>query len=148
MANTINLSQFGQPQQQNMQYGQPIQQDQLGSAFMDMAQQRRGGQPQPGSLGAQFQLGKDYQNIGMGFQNAFTQTPQQVDPLGSFFMQNRQQSPQFNSFQNVMNNQTAMQQQPPMGSIMGVGAQPQQAMSQPQQQVGGFLSRGIFRGLV
>lgn len=146
MANMIDLSQFGQPQQQNMQYGQPTG-NPMGIAFGNMVQQQRGGQPQPGSLGAQFQLGKDYQNLGMDFQNAFSQTPQQVNPLGAFFMQNRHQSPQFNSFQNVMNNQNAMQQHPPMGSIMGVGAQ-QQPMSQPTQQGGGFLSRGIFGGLV
>ncbi len=167
MANMIDLSQFGQPTQQNMQYGQPTnqpqmmmmrggsvnpspqmqnQQDPLGAAFMNMVQQKRGGQPEQGSLGAQFQLGKDYQNLGMDFQNAFSQTPQQVNPMAAFFMQNRPHSPQFNSFQNVISNQNAMQQQPPMGSIMGVGAQ-QTPMSQPTQQGGGFLSRGIFGGL-
>lgn len=113
----------------------------MGAAFGNMVQQMRGGQPQQGSLGAQFQLGKDYQNLGMDFQNAFSQSPQQINPMAAFFMQNRPQSPQFNSFQNVMNSQ--QQSQPPMGSIMGVGAQPQPQM----QQGGGFLGRGIFGGL-
>lgn len=151
MANLINMSpMLQQPQQSNqppmmMMRGGNIsqapqvqpQQDPLGYAFMNMVQQQRGGQPEQGSLGAQFQLGKDYQNLGMDFQNAFSQTPQQVDPLGAFFMQNRPQSPQFNSFQNVMNNQN--NPQPPMGSIMGVGQQPM------QQQRGSGL--GFFGGM-
>lgn len=157
MANLINMSPMQQQPQQSNQHPMMMmrggnisqapqvqpQQDPLGSSFMNMVQQQRGGQPEPGSLVAQFQLGKDYQNLGMDFQNAFSQTPQQVNPLGAFFMQNRPQSPLFNSFQNVMNNQN--NPQPPMGSIMGVGAQHmQQSQAQPMQQRGGL---GFFGGM-
>lgn len=118
---------------------------QLGAAFKNMSNQSKNPQPQPGSFAAQFQLGKDYQNLGMGFQNAFSQNPQQINPLGAFFLQNRPNSPQYNSLQNVMNYQNSLQQQPAMGSIMGLGAQ--QSSAQPVQQSGGFMRKGIFGGL-
>lgn len=152
MANLIDISQFA-PQQQSAPQGPQVmmmrggnvsaapqpqqQQNPLGAAFMNMVQQQRGGQPEPGSLGAQFQLGKDYQSLGMPFQNAFSQNPQQVNSLGAFFLQNKPQSPQYGAMQNVMQSQQSAQ--PPMGSIMGVGQQ-----AQPTQQRSGL---GFFGGM-
>lgn len=115
---------------------------QLGAAFKNMSNQSKNPQPAQGSFAAQFQLGRDYRNLGMGFQNAFSQNPQQINPLAAFFMQNKPNSPQFSSFQNVMRNQSA-----PMGSIMGVGQQVQQPQAQQQSQGGSFLNRGIFGGI-